>query len=88
MSSLLNHSCAPNLYKKLNGKVHQLRALHDIKKGTEVCHSYIDLDKNTNQRRTDLQNHYGFFCICERCKDNNIEVTYANCVLKRIGYFS
>ncbi len=67
ISSLFNHSCSPNLYKIRKGLEYQFYALRDIPKGTEVCHSYIDLDKTTNQRRQDLQNNYGFACLCPRC---------------------
>ncbi|PRP77507.1 set and mynd domain containing protein [Planoprotostelium fungivorum] len=69
--SLCNHSCSPNIYKMLEGTTYVYRALHDIPQGTELCHSYIDLYKNTNQRRTELRNNYGFTCSCDRCEDEN-----------------
>lgn len=73
MHAMFNHSCAPNLYKFKVGKTYALRALHDIPKGTELCITYIDLyPRNANQRQAELKNHYGFYCCCKRCEQDEI----------------
>lgn len=69
--SLFNHTCSPNLYKTREGRNYRFNALHDIKKGTELNITYIDLAKNTNQRRHELSDNYGFMCICKRCTEED-----------------
>lgn len=54
------------------GTTYVYRALHDISAGEELCHSYIDLCQSTNQRRTELENNYGFLCTCQRCDSDDV----------------
>jgi len=78
VSSLFNHSCAPNIYKRTTGRGHIFRALHDIGIGTPLTHCYVDLHINTNQRRKELLDHYGFHCVCERCEDINVDMQFSD----------
>jgi len=74
--SFYNHSCAPNTYKRREGTQIKLVALCDIPAGIEMCHSYIDLHENTNQRRNVLDQSYGFTCTCQRCEDEDYDLEF------------
>jgi len=49
---LINHSCQPNCtWSNAGDGIMEVRALRDIKAGEEVTLSYIDIDKERNERR-------------------------------------
>ncbi|POM79746.1 Hypothetical protein PHPALM_2513, partial [Phytophthora palmivora] len=53
---LINHSCQPNCTWSNGGdSVMEVRALRDITKGEEITLSYIDIDKERSERRTELR---------------------------------
>ena len=61
--AVLNHSCAPNCLVRWNIRQYHLPILEfvactHITPGTELCHSYIDLMSNTQERRQSLQQNY------------------------------
>ena len=66
----MNHSCTPNVEvlwddtsKPLQAVV---RSLKDIKRGEELCFSYIDTELSYIDRKNKLRD-YGFACDCEKC---------------------
>ncbi|KAG5671093.1 hypothetical protein PVAND_001307 [Polypedilum vanderplanki] len=71
-SSLLNHSCAPNI-KRLNYKNKNIIIVsRPIKAGQQLFDSYR---QNFNlqvkeERQENLLKHYGFKCDCEACMNN------------------
>lgn len=66
--SYFNHSCAPNCGTRTGeGQAVQFVATHDIPAGDEVCIRYIDVDKPTTSRRSELLSHYHFTCMCPLC---------------------
>ncbi|KAG9000226.1 hypothetical protein FRB93_012766 [Tulasnella sp. JGI-2019a] len=70
-SRSFNHACLPNAcpsYRTENALVYMdVRALRDMKPGTEICLSYIDPALPHETRQKVLQHSYGFTCECERC---------------------
>jgi len=67
-ASRFNHSCAPNVYADADRNECVIRALRDIKKGEEVCVSYVPVSDCLETRRKKLQ-AYGFECKCKRCQE-------------------
>lgn len=67
VQSCANHSCQPNaaVHCETSNEC-ILVARTAIKKGEEVCISYIDEDQSLRERQHDLQD-YGFACQCSRC---------------------
>jgi len=62
----LNHSCNPNAifnFDKNTGCM-VVKAIHNIKKGSEICASYL-LNKEISNHKEYLYEHYGFTCDCE-----------------------
>ena len=65
--SMLNHDCEPNAVVVFEqDAMATVAALRSIRKGDEICISYIDVDQNADERRADLLD-YGFVCTCRRC---------------------
>jgi len=71
--SLLNHSCAPNVYySTINNSSHQMDviAATPIAAGQEITTSYIDqnlLTLPTPSRRAHISSSFGFLCECPAC---------------------
>jgi len=81
----MNHSCNPNVIVRYayssSGGGHSARwgkslplvisccALRGIKKGDELCISYIQSDMNYKKRQKALEN-YGFNCACVKCLED------------------
>ncbi|KAK8807372.1 hypothetical protein WA158_004131 [Blastocystis sp. Blastoise] len=65
----INHSCLPNIcLREINGgDTLVFRAIRDIKKGEEVCYSYIDTMLNRETRLSVLKQSFLFTCKCPRC---------------------
>ncbi|GAB5358103.1 hypothetical protein AAMO2058_000429900 [Amorphochlora amoebiformis] len=60
--SMINHSCSPNAIVMFRNKTGQLRTVKSIKKGEEICVSYLDLISTPRERRRNLLE-----CQCSRC---------------------
>jgi hypothetical protein len=65
--SLFNHSCKPNciFYYENDKMIFKTDTL--IKKGDELCISYINVDQNKDKRQEELYIGYGFKCNCQLC---------------------
>ena len=73
-ASYFNHSCSPNVAKTRVGDVWEFRASKDIDAGNECCITYLGGDEkelNVEQRRQRLKEHWGFECMCVRCKEES-----------------
>ncbi|KAJ9454317.1 Histone-lysine N-methyltransferase ATXR2 [Diplonema papillatum] len=71
--SCFNHSCVPNIqvsYGDDNDETLLVYALRDIKKGEELCISYIDEDADFKTRQEQLKDHYLFTCACPKCTED------------------
>lgn len=73
MLSMLNHSCAPNLYHPRKGKQQYCITIRPVKKGDQLFISYLSPnDQSTaEQRQLKLKSSWGFQCKCERCEPIN-----------------
>ncbi|KAF9238974.1 SET domain-containing protein [Melanogaster broomeanus] len=67
-ASYFNHSCAPNLRKKRQGRVLHFETTREIQAGEELCISYIETDSPVNQRRRELEESWFFTCRCYLCE--------------------
>lgn len=65
----MNHSCAPNVIvvSCFNSFLIRVIAINEIKKGDELCFSYIDEEAPFEQRQRQLEKLYLFECRCEKC---------------------
>ena len=70
-ASYFNHSCAPNIEKKRDGRTWEFRAGRDIKRGEELCITYLSGEErklSRGKRMETLKRNWGFECGCERCE--------------------
>lgn len=67
--SMLNHSCAPNLYHPRRGKQQYCVTIRPIQKGQQLFISYLSPNdwSTMEQRQQKLKYSWDFDCICERC---------------------
>ncbi|KAF2773398.1 SET domain-containing protein [Teratosphaeria nubilosa] len=71
-ASYFNHSCAPNLVKRREGRTWRFMAGRDVRKGEQLCITYLggdEKDLELDERRRRLRDAWGFECMCERCKE-------------------
>ncbi|KAF1347163.1 hypothetical protein BDV97DRAFT_300917 [Delphinella strobiligena] len=70
-ASYFNHSCAPNVRKKREGRVWRFWADEEIEEGEELCITYLGGDEKSmcrEERMEKLQKNWGFECACARCR--------------------
>jgi SET and MYND domain-containing protein len=73
-SSFFNHSCMPNCARSVTNSNHvQVRTIHPVKSGQELCISYVDPKEPIADRKNVLLNAYYFDCTCRRCIDTTGE---------------
>lgn len=71
-ASRFNHSCAPNVLVVYSDPYERIFAVRNIKKGEELCITYIDWSKNSyGQGKARLKLKCGFECMCEICDRQN-----------------
>lgn len=66
LPAILNHACLPNVSSVFFGDIVTTRALHPLKKGTEIMHQYVKGEQPWLIRRSQLSKH-GFKCDCGIC---------------------
>lgn len=81
--SIFNHSCSPNIIlgkycSQDNKKPSKMifTTIRDIKKGEEICDSYIDIFSDHYDRTINIKKRYGFTCMCDRCINDNQKKIY------------
>ncbi|TKY87275.1 hypothetical protein EX895_003952 [Sporisorium graminicola] len=67
LPAILNHACLPNVSSVFFGDIVTTRALHPLKKGTEIMHQYVKGEQPWLIRRSQLSKH-GFVCKCGICE--------------------
>lgn len=70
-ASYFNHSCAPNVRKKREGRMWRFWADREIGEGEELCISYLGGDEKSmsrEERMEKLKKNWGFDCACAWCK--------------------
>lgn len=70
-ASLFNHSCQPNCVATFEGDILTIRSIGHVKKGAELCLSYVDNAFPRATRQEQLFRRYSFTCKCERCLSTN-----------------
>lgn len=70
IGNCMNHSCSPNVLAACGHTDNKIQfiACGDIKKGDEICRSYIDETLPFAKRNSILRKEYGFYCACALCK--------------------
>eukprot|EP01087_Luapelamoeba_hula_P009656 TRINITY_DN2511_c2_g1_i1.p1 TRINITY_DN2511_c2_g1~~TRINITY_DN2511_c2_g1_i1.p1 ORF type:complete len:548 (-),score=148.91 TRINITY_DN2511_c2_g1_i1:343-1986(-) len=71
--AFINHACEANcevIYSADPGIPLCLHSRSYIKAGSEITIAYIDNDKTTAVRRSELKDKYFFDCECEMCRNN------------------
>lgn len=69
-ASFFNHSCAPNVEKRRDGRRWRFWTKADVADGDQLCITYLGGDEddlNVVERRRRLHDHWGFWCHCNRC---------------------
>jgi len=69
LANSTNHSCEPNVFSasSTNDNRVSMYALREIRKGEELCISYIDESDSFEQRQKKLKEIYRFSCTCRKC---------------------
>lgn len=70
IGNCMNHSCSPNVVAACGHTDNKIQfiACRNIKKGDEICRSYIDETLPYAKRAVILKKEYGFDCACSLCK--------------------
>lgn len=71
--SMLNHSCAPNVYHPRIGQQQYCVTIRPVKKGEQLFISYLLLNSeySCEKRREKFLSSWGFICRCENCHPIN-----------------
>jgi len=74
-ASFFNHSCFPNCTRYPDAEdLISIRALYEIKKGSQLCITYIPLHPSKERRQLNLLLDYHFNCDCIRCTDTTEKI--------------
>lgn len=65
--AVFNHSCDPNVSCVYRDNQMYYITNKNIKKGEELCISYINVCDSTQKRQKELLERYGFKCECNAC---------------------
>lgn len=68
-TSLMNHSCRPNVTVIVSGPSVRVLSVQRIGAGEELCVSYVDVHLPRDSRRASLKDAFGFECDCEKCAE-------------------
>lgn len=73
--SMMNHSCAPNVYHPRIGTGQHCVTIRPVKQGEQLFISYLVFgnELGKEQRQEKLRNSWGFTCKCELCEPNNLK---------------
>lgn len=66
VSSLFNHSCAPNLLNIADDDKKICITMRPVKKGQQLFVSYLNVNDAMNQRQNYLMKQFGFLCHCDK----------------------
>jgi len=71
LAGMMSHSCRPNaMYTIENGRLF-FQTIHPIEAGQELTHSYVNTSLPAAQKRTILQETFGFVCQCPSCRSTH-----------------
>lgn len=66
LPAILNHACLPNVSSVFFGDFVATRALHPLRRGTQIMHQYVQGEVPYHTRQAQLSKH-GFQCGCALC---------------------
>lgn len=67
--SIINHSCAPNLYTRYEGKMHHCITIRPVKEGEQLFINYLGTQNQTfHERQAELKSKWNFVCKCDKCE--------------------
>lgn len=80
--SMLNHSCAPNVYHPRRGTKQYCVTVRPIKKGEQLFISYLPLNNEMSRekRREKFTSSWAFVCTCEKCHPINAPIDAASII--------
>ncbi|CCU97827.1 unnamed protein product [Malassezia sympodialis ATCC 42132] len=67
LPAILNHACLPNVSSVFFGDFVATRALHPLRRGTQIMHQYVQGEVSYHARQAQLSKH-GFQCGCALCR--------------------
>jgi SET domain-containing protein len=65
VTSLINHSCDPNVFVVFEGNSLHIRPIRKLLAGEELTQCYTDVDMDVLIRRPSLKSEYFFDCHCK-----------------------
>ena len=65
--SQFNHACDSNVEKVRDGRSISFVTSRSIEEGEELCITYGFTERDVLERRRNLQEWWGFTCVCPRC---------------------
>ena len=66
-ASYFNHACDSNVEKVRDGRSISFVTSRSIEEGEELCITYGFTERDVLERRRNLQEWWGFTCVCPRC---------------------
>lgn len=71
--SMLNHSCAPNIYHPRKTNHQYCVTIRPVKRGQQLFISYVPLNNelSTEERQQKFKSSWDFRCNCEKCDPTN-----------------
>ncbi|EGG21882.1 SET domain-containing protein [Cavenderia fasciculata] len=80
-NSFFNHSCNPNVnYWVVENTLEvECSLMRAVRKGEELCISYIDTAASLRDRREKLSEGYLFHCRCEKCITDELAESQSDC---------
>lgn len=86
--SMINHSCAPNLYTRYAGKVHHCITIRPVKRGEQLFINYLGTQMHTlNESRAELKSKWGFLCSCDKCEPRSESIDWTELIADRTYAF-
>lgn len=79
VSSLLNHSCCPNIITYIFSSNIISVSARPIKKDEQLFFNYVGFDEmssNVHERKAKLKTSWGFDCKCEKCQSTGAPVNH------------
>lgn len=83
--SIINHSCAPNLYAYSIGDQNICETIRFVKKGDQLCMNYMGVTDTVakEERQMELKTRWDFVCKCEKCEIGDmaidVNLTFDHC---------
>jgi SET and MYND domain-containing protein len=74
-TSMVNHSCRPNVVPIFKGRTVYLKCLSPIAAGDEIVMNYVDPCQPEKLRNRQLESGFGFICGCSLCLEERMDAS-------------